>query len=193
MHEAGPGQQLLFAPVKPSKDVQGMVDAMPLHGEQIAFEAKNARHYFMADCLYIHRQFFSTKRNGFFIEVGGLNGVADGSNSFFFERYLGWRGLMVEASPLNFAGLFTRRPLAYRLEAALGAQPQSLRFSGHGCCGKVAGGAESYRVQVLPIGPVLQAMGVDHVDFWSLDVNGCCRTLHTKPANLRPLLTGGGS
>jgi len=173
--DADPKIQLLFAPIE-APEIAKHVDLVPLHGEQLAFEAKYDHHYFMADCMYIRKQFFPTKRNGFFIEVGGLNGAADGSNSFFFERFLNWRGLMVEASPLNFAGLFTRRPLAYRLETALGAKPQTLRFSGHGCCGKVAGGAHSYSVQVLPIGPILQAMGVNCVDFWSLDVSRRCRT-----------------
>jgi len=38
------------------------------------------------------------KRKGFFIEAGANDGVAQ-SNSLYFERYLGWRGLLVEAIP----------------------------------------------------------------------------------------------
>ncbi len=166
---------LLYAPVKAvsaSSAVSPDVSA-PAH-ERSAYEAAFVHHYFLADAQHIHRTYFPLKRDGFFIEVGGLSGAADGSNSLFFERYLGWRGLMVEASPFNFANLFTRRPLAWRLEAALGANTTTLSFSGHGCCGKVIGGSggDSYRVRAVPIGQVLKAMGVSRVDFWSLDVEG---------------------
>jgi len=166
--KSDPYPLLLFAPIEASIKNPG---TEPLPGESIAFKSAYQHHYFMADGLYIHRQFFPAKRDGFFIEVGGLDGAADGSNSFFYERYLNWRGLMIEASPFNFANLFMRRPLAYRLEAALGAQPQTLRFAGHGCCGKVVNGDDSYRVQTVPIGQVLRAMAVQRVDFWSLDVS----------------------
>ncbi|EOD17996.1 hypothetical protein EMIHUDRAFT_196010 [Emiliania huxleyi CCMP1516] len=166
---------LLYAPVAAaSASVVVAPDVSAPAHERTVYESDFAKHYFLADAHHIYRTYFAQKRDGFFIEVGGLNGAADGSNSLFFERHLGWRGLMVEASPLNFAGLFTRRPLAWRLEAALGASTQTLSFSGHGCCGKVIGGAggDSYRVRAVPIGRVLKAMGVARVDFWSLDVEG---------------------
>jgi FkbM family methyltransferase len=37
-------------------------------------------------------------RNGFFIEAGANNGI-DQSNSLYFEKYLGWKGLLIEAIP----------------------------------------------------------------------------------------------
>ncbi|MCI5128756.1 MAG: FkbM family methyltransferase [Candidatus Electrothrix sp. AS4_5] len=37
-------------------------------------------------------------RGGFFIEAGGNDGISQ-SNTLYFERYLGWRGLLVEAIP----------------------------------------------------------------------------------------------
>jgi hypothetical protein len=168
--------QLLYTPTPAPANEE---DLVPLPGEQSAFEAAYERHYFMADALYIYRRFFPARRNGFFVEVGGLNGVAAGSNSFLFERFLNWRGLMVEASPLNFAQLVARRPLAYRLEAALGARSEVARFSGYGCCGRVAADREGFPVHLLPIGPVLRAMGVHRVDFWSLDV----RRSPSNPSN----------
>lgn len=36
--------------------------------------------------------------NGFFIEVGGNDGLSQ-SNSYWFEKFRGWRGLLVEAVP----------------------------------------------------------------------------------------------
>lgn len=166
---------LLYFPVVTPHPVVAP-DAKPIPNEEAAYRSTYASHYFLADAQYVFAKFFPFKTDGFFIEVGGLNGAADGSNSWFFERYRNWRGLMAEASPLNFARLFTRRPFAYRLEAALGPAFATLEFSGHGCCGKVAGGSESYHVRSMPIGAVLRAMGIQHVDFWSLDVRRKYRT-----------------
>jgi len=41
---------------------------------------------------------YITKRNGFFIEVGANDGVSQ-SNTLYFEKYLGWTGLLIEAIP----------------------------------------------------------------------------------------------
>ena len=38
------------------------------------------------------------KRKGFFIEAGANDGVTQ-SNTLFFERHRGWRGLLVEPIP----------------------------------------------------------------------------------------------
>ena len=166
------GKLLLYAPVNAS-DAQAVIrpDVVPLPGEVQAYQDAYRKHYFVSDSQYIYSQFFEKKRNGFFIEVGGLDGTADGSNSFFFERYMQWRGLLVEASPMNFAKLVTRRPFSYRLEGALGSKYGTVRFSGHGCCGKTVQGAGDYEVQMVPIGALLRTMGITHIDFWSLDVS----------------------
>src|SRR5437868_11670811 len=37
-------------------------------------------------------------RRGFFVEAGANDGV-DQSNTFYFEKYMGWRGLLVEPIP----------------------------------------------------------------------------------------------
>jgi len=43
-----------------------------------------------------------------FVELGGYDGFS-GSNSWFFERTLGWRGLLLEASTGNYVKLEKRR------------------------------------------------------------------------------------
>ncbi len=47
---------------------------------------------------FIHKSYFEDKRCGTFIELGAYNGW-HGSNCLFFEKILGWNGLIVEASP----------------------------------------------------------------------------------------------
>lgn len=39
--------------------------------------------------------------NGYFVELGANDGVKQ-SNSLYFEKYRGWRGLLIEATPQNF-------------------------------------------------------------------------------------------
>lgn len=51
---------------------------------------------------FVHQTFFPRLRNGVFVDIGAYDGVT-WSNSLFFERELGWRGLCVEASPRRYA------------------------------------------------------------------------------------------
>ena len=44
---------------------------------------------------FINEIIFQNKRNGFFVEIGSLDGIIF-SNSFIFEKYLGWDGVCVE-------------------------------------------------------------------------------------------------
>ncbi len=47
---------------------------------------------------YLNERIFRNKRNGAFVEIGGYDGWT-GSNCVFFEKVLGWTGLVVEAAP----------------------------------------------------------------------------------------------
>lgn len=57
-------------------------------------------------------------RRGFFIEAGANDGVTQ-SNSLYFERYLGWRGLLVEPIPTLAEACRRNRPKALVENAAL--------------------------------------------------------------------------
>ena len=47
---------------------------------------------------YLNERIFRHKRDGTFVEIGGYDGWT-GSNCVFFEKVLGWTGVVVEASP----------------------------------------------------------------------------------------------
>lgn len=120
----------------------------------------------------------SDRGPGFFIEAGAVQGTVYDSNSIFFERFAGWTGLLVEANPFSFAKLVVRRPATFRIETALCAKPGTLRFNlpdaqrtADGCCGR-ANGEGKYTLRCTPLSAVLGQIGVTHVDFWSLDVEG---------------------
>jgi FkbM family methyltransferase len=57
---------------------------------------------------FLFERFFRGKRAGTFVEVGAYDGE-QASNSLFFERFLGWRGLCIEPQPAAFAQLVKRR------------------------------------------------------------------------------------
>ena len=57
-------------------------------------------------------------RGGFFIESGANDGVSY-SNSLYFERYLGWNGLLIEPIPALVAACRRNRPKAIVEHAAL--------------------------------------------------------------------------
>lgn len=47
---------------------------------------------------FIEQNFFEGKTGGFFIEIGGHDGIT-GSNTLFFEKFRNWDGICIEASP----------------------------------------------------------------------------------------------
>ncbi len=57
---------------------------------------------------FIYETFFKGKTDGFFVEAGANDGITQ-SNSFFFEKTLGWKGLCVEPIPEVFEKLKKNR------------------------------------------------------------------------------------
>jgi FkbM family methyltransferase len=57
---------------------------------------------------FLFDHFFYGKRNGVFVDIGAYDGEKF-SNTLFFERFMGWRGLCIEPLPSAFEKLVTRR------------------------------------------------------------------------------------
>jgi hypothetical protein len=79
------------------------------------------------------------KKGRYFAEVGGLAGLPDQSMTLIFEKYFEfntdlWQGIVVEATPMNFARLYSNRPCLYRAEVAAGPEWTQLDFVGWGGC-----------------------------------------------------------
>lgn len=160
------------------------------------FLTKYRSNEWLGPVIRVYETFFAGRAasGGFVLEAGGLDGAMQGSNSYLFERFLGWKGLMVEANQLNFAKLLATRPGIFRAETALCPFAGNLSFTGPGgCCNGVAGkrakhtgaglrdgkwadshveprNSNEYKVRCTPVGPLLRAMRVPRVDFFSLDV-----------------------
>ncbi len=57
-------------------------------------------------------------RNGFFIEVGANNGFSQ-SNTYYFERFRGWTGILVEGIPELYQKCILTRPKSRVFNCAL--------------------------------------------------------------------------
>lgn len=51
--------------------------------------------------LILDEKIFKSKTNGFFVEVGALDGFG-ASNTYFFEKERNWSGLLIEPNPIEF-------------------------------------------------------------------------------------------
>lgn len=51
---------------------------------------------------------YLTYKNGFFIELGANNGLKE-SNTYYYEKYKSWRGILIEPSPNKFIECKTNR------------------------------------------------------------------------------------
>lgn len=118
--------------------------------------------------------------------AGALNGLTY-SNSLFFEKELGWSGLLIEASPHNCNGLQLGRRSGRTVNLCLGICP-----AGEGPLEFLAGRSPAtfhmvaplpsnasaqeragrVRVPCRPLGHILKSLRVPALDYFSLDVEG---------------------
>jgi len=136
-------------------------------------------------------------RGGFFVEAGANDGINQ-SNTLYFEKYLGWHGLLIEAIPALAESCRRNRPNCQVESCALVAagypQPTvEMRYANLMSFVKGAFGSEQEDARYLESGQrflrgdekpytlavpartlsqVLAARGIDRVDFMSLDVEG---------------------
>ena len=136
-------------------------------------------------------------RGGFFVEVGANDGISQ-SNTVYLERYLGWRGLLIEGIPELFQKCKMNRPNAIVEQCALVAKDfsettvtmqycnlmsivQGARASLEGDKAYVTAGCEhlgpdevpyAVNVQARTLTSVLDSHEISQVDFLSLDVEG---------------------
>jgi FkbM family methyltransferase len=135
---------------------------------------------------------------GFFVEAGANDGISQ-SNTYWFERFRGWRGVLVEAVPELAAACRRNRPRATVVQSALVGDPAvrevamttaNLMSIVDGAFGSptadaahvdkavsVQGGADvvevrKIRVPARTLAAILDELHVQKVDLLSLDVEG---------------------
>eukprot|EP00931_Biecheleriopsis_adriatica_P091016 TRINITY_DN64926_c0_g1_i1.p1 TRINITY_DN64926_c0_g1~~TRINITY_DN64926_c0_g1_i1.p1 ORF type:complete len:259 (-),score=56.05 TRINITY_DN64926_c0_g1_i1:256-1032(-) len=144
----------------------------------------------------LYRNFFCGKSDGVFVELGALDGKR-WSNSKFFEDTMGWKGALIEGSPQVAELLKVNRPSERNLiipEAVCQEGVGHVEFVISPNNNDVSGNPETMapdfyerwhskssenhfvNVSCRPLADMLEQLanhtGADHVDFFSLDVEG---------------------
>jgi|EP00966_Prymnesium_polylepis_P040178 hypothetical protein len=128
--------------------------------------------------------FFNETVGGTFVEMGALDGVLI-SNSYAYEKVLGWSGVLIEANPNSCVWLFKNRPTASTFCTAISADSAPVTFeTGDGAQVFAADNSladASYRAKThnaslghrltkvvvpsIPLGKLLRMAGTTHIDF----------------------------
>jgi FkbM family methyltransferase len=121
--------------------------------------------------------------NGFFIELGGMDGITY-SNTLFFERHLNWGGVIIEPTS-QFSQLIRNRPKCYNFNYAVSETEGNIEFLGNGALGGIKNSMHekhikgwgldktpSYVVESKPMNKILENLNIKKVDLFSIDVEG---------------------
>lgn len=163
--------------------------AIPPPRESVYFSQSN-------EDIDLYNAFFCNVTNGVFVEMGALDGVTF-SNTKFFEDSLRWSGALIEASPRSSSKLIEARDNPKNIIFAEGVCPvgqNSMKFIENNIpavSGAVDSMSDSFRnewhngrggkeniisVPCRTLSAILQEFvhrsGADHIDFFSLDVEG---------------------
>lgn len=153
---------------------------------------------------YALKNFFRGKNTGTYLEMGALDGVRY-SNTMYYQQ-VGWKGVLIEPNTAMYSLLKQNRPLDVCINLAVCDHPQPVHFIG----GAELGGiwefmSEPYKQQwysnvtpedilntpivtCQPLHSVLRKLDVQHIDFFSLDVEGAeLEVLQTFPFDFTSL------
>ncbi|RYH10503.1 FkbM family methyltransferase [archaeon] len=190
----------------------------PISPSQIV--TANETHSQANEDFWLFEQIFSKlpmeeQIGGTFLEIGALDGIVF-SNSWFFEKKFGWKGILVEGHPLNQADL--RRGLDQKrirdnvaaFTAAIcplvDGAPGELLFT------KIAGGvgtalnttskafldfwhkgdAGAFKTACVPMQMIIESTNLLDIDLFSLDVEGgelyILQTINFNVTNIRVIV-----
>lgn len=143
--------------------------------------------------IFIHEKFFPNKQNGFYIELGGLDGIYS-SNTKIFEDYLNWTGILIEPHPIAFKKLFKNRPNNFLFNELVSYEKNELEFmymdNWEGISGVLSTlpdahfscyfqndkykHLEKHVINIIPktLTEIINSTQINHIDFLSLDVEG---------------------
>ncbi|XP_068246101.1 protein Star-like [Palaemon carinicauda] len=148
----------------------------------------NRKHFtFMEQSKFVGNLYGPGKREGFFVEVGALDGE-ESSSSLYLERELGFKGLLIEPNPVNYKKLLSKNRKAYCLQAALSPTTSSaeLLFTGSGQQGHLTqkDNSNAIHVKSFPFYSIISALDISFIDVFNLDIEGFeFKVLKTIPFN----------
>lgn len=138
----------------------------------------------------LFERYFQNKKNGFYIECGAFDGITE-SSCYFFEKYLGWEGINIEASKSLYNQLCYFRPNSINLNYALADYDGQIDFTktymsggefGNGSCKhtqhhidhlkQFAVTYETNKINCITYKTLIQKNNISKVDLFVLDVEG---------------------
>ena len=133
--------------------------------------------------ITLYRKFLNY-RDGFFIELGASGGI-DYSNTLFFEKELGWKGVLIEPSKTLFNELKNCRSNCHCLDVAISQIEGEVDFIDAGHMSGLAHTMHdthkngwnlqavlSYKVKSVPMSKITSDFNIKKIDLLSLDVEG---------------------
>ena len=152
---------------------------IPPPNPPVKFPATNLTYYSQIEQDKIIDRLLNGTTNGFFLEAGAYDGEAL-SNTLFFERHRQWTGLLIEANPNLFRKLKSRNRNAYLSNTCISTVPYATKLNF--TFADYLGGLEETKdkflisgsdlVQCFPINTYLQALNINQINYFSLDVEG---------------------
>jgi len=146
-------------------------------------EDKFLFHYFFGNSDKFSVNSVDATRKWTYLELGALNGLTY-SNTLFFEKKYGWRGLLIEAIPNMCKALTQNRPNNIIGCGAVCREHGSIQFLENGAKSgsfsmgmsqqhyqnHLKGESKNITVPCAPLSAYLTHAGIKHVHFFSLDV-----------------------
>lgn len=131
---------------------------------------------------YLYEKYLNYK-NGFFIEIGAMDGITF-SNTKFFEDELNWSGILIE--PTNqFEKLIINRPNCYNFNCVISKSENDIDFLGFGALSGIMDTMSdsykkiwnlednlSYKVKSVPFHKITKNIDIKKIDLFSIDVEG---------------------
>lgn len=160
-------------------------DVRPEFSDRAEF-LKNAASQSSED-IFSFDTFFKGKTNGVFLEMGALDGHKF-SNTIKHDKYLKWRGVLIEPDPENYKTLTSTRAGQALFHAASCGECMQVSFarSRENAVGGIwefmtdrfkrmwfpQGNTNSVPLTCMPLHSLLEIVKIKHVNFFSLDVEG---------------------
>ena len=127
---------------------------------------------------YVYNNLFKNKKNGVFVDIGAHDGITL-SNTYFFEKTMGWTGICVEPIPEVYNRLIENRSCLC-VQGCIFQNRESVPFL------KISGWAEM-------LSGIIENYDPQHVQRiqWEIDLNGGqSEVINVKCYNLTELLIG---
>ena len=122
----------------------------------------------------IYMNFINQINNdGVMIEIGGHTGDKGGSNTYFFEKYLGYKTFLIEPSKESFKELVKNRPNSVNINKAVSYKKEMIKLFGHNETASIIGSGSNFSlIQGEPIKDMLEKYDLKYVDLFVIDTEG---------------------